>query len=354
MSPSLRAATTALAAALGILPLASGCSGDLSSGVPGARDAGFTTLPDGRVVSNTDGALPPGTCAVTRVSTTRAIPTVVVIVDQSGSMTDDFGGSDRWSSLRDALLDDAGLIRQFEGSVRFGLSLYTGLDEGDVIECPHITSIAPAMLNFDAIRDVYSRESPLQETPTGDAIDAILDDLLSIPDPDPDPTIFLVATDGEPDTCEVPNPQNGQSEALSAVRRAHEAGIRTYMISVGRDISEAHMQDMANAGLGRSTGDADAPYWIAGDDEGLRTALRTIIAGEVSCTLELSGRIDTEMACDGSIVEMTGREAPLECGTDWRAIDQTHIEILGDACAEFLESRGATIDARFPCHTILI
>jgi hypothetical protein len=347
VSPSLRVAVlSALCSGLAL-----GCSGGLSTGDPGRVDAGFTTLPDGRVVPNDpDGALPPGTCAITRVSTTRVVPTVVVIVDQSGSMTDDFGGSDRWNALRDALLDDAGLIRQLEGNVRFGLSLYTGTED----ECPRIRGVDPAMLNFDAIDAMYSAESPLEETPTGDAIEAILDRLLSIPDPDPDPTIFVVATDGEPDTCEVPNPQEGQAEAIAAVERAHESGIRTYMISVGRDVSDAHMQDMANAGLGRGGSDPDAPYWVAGDDEGLRTALRTIISGEVSCTLELAGRIDPALACDGSTVHMSGRAEPLECGEDWRAVDQTHIEILGDTCTEFLESRGATIDARFPCHSILI
>lgn len=344
----------ALATLLALTTVGCGDGGSLSED-PGRNDGGTSTLPDGRVVpSAQDGALPPSTCAITRVSTTRVIPTVVVVVDQSGSMTESFGGSNRWNALRDALLDDTGLIQEFESNVRFGLALYTGLDEGPVLECPHLTRVDPAMMNFAAIRAMYAAEDPLQETPTGDAIDAILDNLLAIPDPDPDPTIFIVATDGEPDTCEQPNPQNGQTEALAAVSRAHGEGIRTYMISVGADVSAEHMQDMANAGLGRRTGDADADYWVAGDDDGLRTALRTIIAGEVSCTLTLDGAIDTALACDGSIVEMTGRSAPLECGTEWRAVDESHIEVLGDACTEFLSSRGATIDARFPCHTILI
>ncbi|UJR86333.1 vWA domain-containing protein [Sandaracinus amylolyticus] len=349
MPSSLR--SLSIVAASLALSLGPGCNAGTSGG---SDDGGtFTRLPDGRVISTRDGALPPGTCAITQVSTTRVIPTVVVVVDQSGSMTENFGGTDRWNALRNALLDDDGLIKEFENSVRFGIALYTGLDDDPSVpvECPHISSITPAMMNFDAIREMYADERPLQETPTGDALDAILDDLLAIPDPDPDPTIFILATDGEPDTCEVPNPQNGQAEALAAVRRGYRSGIRTFLLSVGREISEAHMQDMANAGIGRDSG--DAPYWVAGDDVGLRTALRSIIAGEVSCTLELAGRIDPAQACEGSVVEMTGR-GELECNTDWRAVDETHIEILGDACEEFLTSRGATIDAQFPCNVILI
>ena len=341
----------ALATLLG-LAVAPGCDVSVRDHASDAGGGTSATLPDGRVVPMTDGGgLPPGTCAITRVSTTRVVPTVVVVVDQSGSMTERFGGSDRWNALRDALLDETGLLREFEDRVRFGISLYTGLGAGRT--CPQLDEIAPAMANFDEIRAMYEAAEPRSETPTGDALDAILDGLLAIPDPDPDPTIFILATDGEPDTCELPNPQNGQAEALAAVSRAYRSGIRTYLISVGRDISEEHMQDVANAGVGSTPGGADAPYWVAGDDRGLRDALRTIIAGEVSCTLELAGRIDPEQACEGSIVEMTGR-GELECGTDWRAVDETHIEILGAACQEFLESRGATIDAQFPCEVILI
>lgn len=342
-----------LASALA-LPFSAACGGDLTHGSGPGRLDGGTRLPDGRVVPPADGALPPGTCASVTVSTRRVLPTVVLIVDQSGSMTSDFGSSDRWDALRDALLDDTGLVRELEGSVRFGLALYTGLDDGPLLECPHLTRVDPAMMNFEAIRSVYAGEIPLQETPTGDAIDAILDGLLEVPDPDPDPTIFIVATDGEPDTCEVPNPQTGQAEAIASVERAYTEGVRTYMISVGTEVSGEHMQDMANAGLGRSGADPDAPYWIAGDDVGLRAALRTIVAGEVSCTLSLAGRIDPALACDGSQVTMSGRAEPLECGADWRAIDESHIEIVGAACDAFLAARAATIEATFPCHTLLI
>ena len=37
-----------------------------------------------------------------------------------------------------------------------------------------------------------------------------------MPDPSEDPTIFILATDGEPDTCAQPNPQEGQPEALAS------------------------------------------------------------------------------------------------------------------------------------------
>jgi hypothetical protein len=300
------------------------------------------------------GGLRPGECASVTVSTARVTPNVILVVDQSGSMTDDFGGQTRWDALRDALLEDpGGLLREFEGSVEFGLALYTG-DE-DAATCPIVTQVASAPLNFAAIRDMYAAAEPESETPTGDSIDLIVNTIIGDPDPDPDPTILIVATDGEPDRCEELNPQRGQAEAVAAVTRARSHGIRTFMISVGRDVSDEHMQDMANAGLGRGPGEADAPFWVAGDDGGLRDALRTIVSGAVSCTLELEGRIDPTMACTGT-VRVLGASEPLPCNdpNGWRAIDETHIELTGTACDSFLEARGSTVSATFPCETILI
>lgn len=326
-------------------------------GTPPADD-GVTRQDGGSVVTSDAGPrtsttpLPPGTCASVKLNAARVIPTVVLVVDQSGSMEERFGRTDRWNAVRDALVGEGGLVPTFENDVRFGLALYTGLDEGPMIECPHVTQIAPALGSAASLAAAYATEVPLQETPTGDALDAILDQLHSTPDPDPGPEIFLVATDGEPDTCEMPNPSRGQGEAVAAVQRAYAAGVRTYMLSVGTDISDEHMQDMANAGLGRGRGDAPAEYWVAGDDAGLRDALRAILVGEIDCTIELEGRIDPATACDGR-VEITGRDTPLECGVEWRAVDETHLEILGAACDELRGRVGALVEAEFPCETLI-
>ena len=338
-----------LACVLGLAGAGCGNQGSLQTGnIPD----GAIVYADGRVVWG-DGGLAPGTCADVAVNTRRVIPTVVVMVDRSGSMTEDFGGDSRWNTMRDALVGPGGIIQEFEGNVSFGLAMYTGLDEGPVLECPSIAQIDPAMMNFAAIRDVYRDAEPLQETPTGDAMEAVLDHLLGLPDPIEGPIVILLATDGEPDTCEMPNPQRGQDEAIAAARRGYASGIRTFMLSVGEDVSAEHMQAMANTGVGRGRGEPDAPYWVAGDDAGLRSALRSIIGGEVSCDLELRGRIDPEYACEGS-VRMYGRDRALECGTEWEVLDENTIRLLGEACETLLSSPGTTVEATFPCHSVLI
>ncbi|MCB9597219.1 MAG: VWA domain-containing protein [Sandaracinaceae bacterium] len=296
-------------------------------------------------------------CADVRVQANRVTPTVILIVDQSGSMTSDFGRSNRWDALRDSLLARPdGFIAALESQVRFGLALYSAeFDMGEPVGmCPRVEFIPPAIDNYAAIDAVYGSADPLNETPTGESVDAILTRLSMVPDPTDDPTIFILATDGEPDTCAEPNPQNGQPEAIAAVRRAYEAGVRTFIISVGTDVSTGHLQDVANTGVGNGPGDPDAPFWVAGDDAGLRDALTAIIGGELSCVVTLSGMIqEPDLACTGTVI-LNGLPIPCDDPDGWHMIDATHIELSGDSCDLLQSTPGATLEATFPCDVVLI
>ncbi len=307
-------------------------------------DAGGLVRPDGRV----DGSL---VCADVTVDTRRQTPTVVLLVDQSGSMTESFGSGNRWTVLRSSLLaDPTGLIFDLQDQVRFGLTLYSGR-EGDPV-CPLLTTVAPALNNYGGIATVYNMADPIADTPTGDSIDAVVAELRSIPDPPPDPTIIVLATDGEPDRCEELNPQNGQAEAIAAAQASFRAGYRLYIISVGEGtVSASHLQDMANAGIGAPAG-ASSPFWVAGDDMGLRDALRAIVGGEVSCLVELSGMIDLTMTCTG-VVRLNGRILTCDDPNGWRAVDATHIELQGSACTELTSGPGNTLTATFPCNVVV-
>lgn len=52
----------------------------------------------------------------------------------------------------------------------------------------------------------------------------------------------------------------------------------------------------------------------------------------------------------GTCVLLEGR--PLQCGSDWRATDDSHVELLGDACTAF--TGGKPVTARFPCDAIIV
>jgi hypothetical protein len=239
-----------------------------------------------------------------------------------------------------------------ENQVRFGLAMYSAVtnpDSSGTQECPIVTSVAPAVMGYAAISTAYRKAEPLGETPTGDAIDKIV---ASLPKPEldknNDPVVLILATDGEPDRCEELNPQNGQAEAVGAVQHAFEMGIRTYIISVGNDVSVQHQKDMANAGVGHKAGDPDAMYWTAGDDTSLRVALTDIISQQVSCDVTLQGKVQGGDPCEGT-VELNGEKLACKGKDGWELADPSHVRLLGKACSDFKTLKNAMIRARFPC-----
>jgi Mg-chelatase subunit ChlD len=296
-------------------------------------------------------------CQEADVSASRVIPNVILVIDQSGSMTQGFGDGTRWNVLRDFLLRDDGLIARLQTQVKFGLAMYTAQEYGDngaqPPPCPMVTSVAPGLMNLANISTAYNAAAPLGETPTGDSIDRIVDDLPPAQlDQNEGPTVLILATDGEPDRCEELNPQNGQAEAVAAVTRAYSMGIRTYIISVGTDVSAQHQQDVANAGLGRDASN-NAPYWRAGDDSSLRDALEEIIGAQVSCEVALEGSVQGGDPCLGT-VELNGEKLECKHSDGWELADPKHIRLLGKACSDYKTLQNAMVRARFPCDVDVV
>jgi len=356
-----------------------GCRADQRCNATGSCEA----RPTGR-----DGG---DTCADLDVRVSAQTPTVIVVVDKSGSMNADFGGdpvaaaeSSRWDAVRQTLLDAArGVLPPLMRRARFGLALYTASNGGEeqgvpaVGTCPMLELAAPALGSLDALRATYLPESWRwvgrdnvqvvppdadgfvgEDTPTGDAIDGVIAWLQrsgQLPSPTAEPVALLLATDGEPDRCEDGDPgddaaanQAARQEAVAAVTSAYAThGVKTFVLFVGalgNATIRQHMTDLARAGHGRDA------FYEATDAAALRSALQAIVSGQVSCTLALAGRIpDLQQACLGSVL-LEGR--PLQCGSEWRAADASHVELLGDACTAF--KSGKPVTARFPCDAIII
>ena len=326
----------------------SGASSDAGVviGMDASRDSG-SRAPRDAAIPGTD-----GTCAWVRLETQRSTPNVILLVDQSSSMTGEFGAENRWTSLRNSIMaPSTGLVARQQGQIRFGLGIYTSRLRPET--CPWLPAIVePALHNYDAIDEAYRIHFPLGGTPTGASIDALLTELGPSLEASGEPSILVLATDGEPYLCGAGGDvEGGRREAVAAVARAHAAGIRTFLISVGvGEIAEQHMQELANVGAGLPP-DGEAPFWVAGSDAGLSEALDTIVGGAVSCTLELQGRLQPELACMGE-VRLNG--SLLRCGEDWSALDETHLEIRGSACEQLRSGGDVALDASFPCEVILI
>jgi hypothetical protein len=289
-------------------------------------------------------------CPSATVDFEPVVPTVVLLIDQSGSMTENFNGQTRWNAVRDALIDpETGVIATLEDDVRFGLALYTSVNGDAGGTCPILTEVAPMVANFDAIADMYDDADPSSETPTGESIEAVAAALAA--DPDTNPKFIVLATDGEPDTCAQPNPQNGQEESVAATEAAFAAGIQTFVISVGNDVSAGHLQDVANAGIGWMPGDEDAEYYVPSDQDAMAAAFEDIVNGVRSCVLTLDSAILPGQGDQGTVT-VNGMVIPYDDPNGWRVNSPTEIELLGDACA-LIQAGDVDVQVEFTCHAIL-
>jgi hypothetical protein len=340
-----------------LLPMFIGCAGtnntenltfndDVDSSIHDASVPDATTLDTG-----VDADVTPHTsdaeviCGQVTLATSPVVLNVVLIVDQSLSMADPFNNSlSRWDALKSSLLADDGLIKSYQNQVNFGLSLFTGI--GPLGEhCPYVTQVPTMLNNFEAIKASYDAAKPLNNTPTGDSINKIVSTLTL----SSEPTVFILATDGEPDTCKQPWPQEGQPESVAAVTAAYNLGITTYVVAVAKEveISQKHIDDLANAGQGTVTG---AQSYRVTDDSGLRAALTSIVSGSISCTIPLKGQVTTDNVCSGTVT-LNGFELPCQTTDGWDLIDNS-IHLYGDSCQ--LLKFGGVLEAKFPCGTVTV
>lgn len=363
-----------------------GGSTDATAGTFGGSAGTFGNGPGGMAgaagVSGAGVAGTDGSCASVRVTASRVIPTVQLVIDGSGSMEDGFGGTSRWSAVHDALLSDTGIVQRLEGVVQFGMSIYQTGGQG-MNSCPALTGPMPALNNFEAINGAWI-DRPGGATPTAEAMEMVVASMsgtINQLDQTIGPQIIILATDGAPNgcaggldwalwaTCTFLNPadpacaglnmmleNDGYARTLQAARDAQAKGIRVYVLDLSDGgTNQAELQKVANVGVGLAE-DASppAPLYAPTDPAALASALEAIVGGAATCSVALEGEItNIDAACGtSSTVELSGE--PLACGNDngWRITDSTHIELVGDACTRWLSSTDASLNARFPCNVV--
>lgn len=239
-------------------------------------------------------------------------PTVLFVVDGSGSMIESFGGPTRWQALRTALLDPTtGFISRFQDKASFGLMIYDGsIDTGmsrtgaasgmcptatsamtDSM-CPRLVSVPPSFSNLDAITMNYPANELGGSTPTDKALAAAVEQMIALTagkDVEQNPGFIILATDGEPnDICRGGRGGDGSLQrqcVVSAVDRAAAAKIRTFVISLaGNDMKlQQHLAEVAKHG---DPGDPMAhPYSPMNPDE-LVMALKAVLTPALGCELQ--------------------------------------------------------------------
>jgi hypothetical protein len=263
--------------------------------------------------------------------------------------------------MKSALVDaTSGVVTKLQSSVIFGASLYTSHDGTSTGEaCPILQSVAPKLSNLTDIKGLLDANAPDGDTPTGESIVAatgILQALGDNPDAPPSPKIIVLATDGEPDTCAVPNPQHGQSQAVAAAQAAYTAGFPLFILSVGDEVGATHQQDMANAGAGKPLdhSQGDAPFYTADNPAELQARFNEIIGGvrPPDCTFAISSPVDPARADEGT-VKLNGMTLVYDDPNGWSLVDANTLKLNGSACQQFLADPEVQLFAQFPCGVVV-
>lgn len=313
----------------------------------GACENGTCTA-DGRCLASTEDV----DCPNIEVSAEPVIPTVVLLVDQSGSMTEEIGNNvTRWEAVYQALVNPTdGVIKELEAQVRFGMTLYSWRSNAmPAVGCPELQEVAPALNNYAALEQLLDDNSPLDDTPTAEAVMAVT---ASFPESD-GPRVLLLATDGDPDSCMNPD-SNGQqgprTASEQAVQAAFTAGIETYVLSVGDDTTATHLDRLARAGRGQNLDTGTAEPFVATSQSALTSAFEEIIGGVRTCEFTLDGIVQAGYEDEGAVV-LGG--TPLAYGADYSLTNGNLITLLGEACDTFLETDSISLSATFPCGAVV-
>lgn len=335
--------------------LFAGCTSSLDS--TRSSDAGAPPPPQDTGPVTVDSGPPEGydagVCADVELALEPTIPTVVVLVDRSSSMHEAFDGDvSRWASLQNALLDPNSVLSQLQDIVRFGITTYTYDQNHPVEVCPELETIEPALSNYAALDAFYSSIGPIGNTPTGESITQVMNQLLA--DPATGPKAILLATDGLPDTCANPDPIGDQQRlanevSVLAAAASYANGIPVYVLAVDRDIAPEHLQALANAGVGAHG--TDAPYWLGDKTEGLADAVRSIVQSQLSCEVTLRGAVEAGSECEGT-VQLNGTSLPCNDANGWRLLDASTLELQGTACDALKSGAAVELEASFPCGVI--
>ncbi|HEX5101343.1 MAG TPA: hypothetical protein VFV94_17650 [Polyangiaceae bacterium] len=381
--------------------------GDAGSAAVGGT-AGASAAAGMGGMSGTD----PGICQHLSAVATPQVPTMELVVDTSSSMFKT--NPTAWSVLYTALDGMDGVVPALQDKMYFGFTSYKGLlgsSETDPA-CATMTTVDPAPMNFAAIDAVYKKlgeddkgaawtinnPPPKWETPTNYAIGYAVQELQAFNPMPPGPKYILLVTDGNPNTCEVVDPQCGQDYAIKATQDAYAAGVGLFVVGVGDIVTDpdngcsgtgqhcglAHLQDLANAGVGAPvlapcddvtsdqcqaktssncikdrtltasyTVDAPAvgvPFQVDTSSGTAQAELKKVLTDLLNTIVSCSFELDVIVTGDPSLglVSLGGTPVTYDVPDGWiLEADSFHVTLTGAACESY--KAGAEVSIDFPC-----
>ncbi|WP_437718112.1 vWA domain-containing protein [Sorangium sp. So ce448] len=354
-----------------------GIGGNASSGGSGGADPGTGSgfgeggagldFAGSHGSSGTDGG-GGGACQQLDITFEPQTPTVMIVVDRSGSMY----ASGFWDPLKTAVLN---VVDRLQDRVRFGFVTFTGIEN---MQCPLLARADGIALNHHAaISAAYEEASTVPpgklETPTAMTFnETVVPELLAFPEPGPRYILFV--TDGEPDRCDDVLAVCARDDVVGAVQDAYDKGIGTFVFGLGSGALAQHLQDVANAGAGQpvrrpqngtnedcfagagtyADAGGTATYYTPDptDASSLEDELDAAIAGVKSCTFDLQGSIEVDLrnASLGQVL-LDGTPVPYDAQNGWTMESATQLTLVGDACEQLKDAQEISFD--FPCEILV-
>ena len=406
---------SALAVAL-LLSVGSGChSSDSDSGVaaPGASGSGGIDGGDGLNVGDKDAAAGGqagavsegpgpcvelaglGDCGTTTIQAQYDTANILLVLDKSGSMTDQPDGFsvNKWDALKTAL--DTSL-KKVAGEINFGVLLYPFSADHDIplvcdTGCCDVAQgtaavnvpIEPGASGVGKILDAVNATAPGGGTPTAAALASAYLYFTSGGGAALQGQKFvLLATDGGPNcnasnTCDeghcTPNldgqcptgmgnccDNNAQyclddAAVVMQIQALADAGVSTFVVGIpGTEKYAQYLDNFAVAG-GVPNPAAPPSYYAVAADGGVQglvdvfTSITTHLVRDCNVTLE-----DTPSNLDLVNVAVDCKVVPYAAGAGWSltGTDQKTLEIAGDECHAIQTNGAQRVDVVYGCPTV--
>ncbi|HEX3905468.1 MAG TPA: hypothetical protein VH853_21775 [Polyangia bacterium] len=357
-----------------------------------------------------------GGCMADQLTHTPTLPTVMILVDLSGSEFDT-ATTGVFFNLRPAVEQ---VVMQLQGQVRFGIASFVGDHASGSCKLDY-QQVAPDLNNYSNIKTAYDSWGPLQpygskaDTPMSAAIPMVEATLQA--DATNGPKYMMLVTDSETDFCDDGNALCPADAITYEVQNLYNQtpSIGTLVIGIPdtsspNQIEPQVLKNLANAGVGQGTGiptgsgastatdfwyqcngsmttgmswqslftsagrtgmTSLANYTTVGTASAftpsdtstatlvtqISTAVNTI---PPSCVFDLSTlnnpiKVDLTKLSEGGVF-LNGASVPLDPNNmnGWDMISDTELELFGSACTTY-QNTGSTesLNLEFPCDLVI-
>ena len=251
-----------------------------------------------------------GPCIPRPLPLTPAVPTVMFVIDRSGSMLDDLdgradaGGVSRWRVLETTLTS---VLPPLDQQVAMGGLMYPV--RADSCSAPSMVDLSPALGNANRLLNLFTVSMPVGGTPTAEAVAVAAEHLRTLRTATAARAMIL-ATDGAPNcnemlnndtcvctsrpqfdpNCDAPTHCLDDNRTINTLRTLFAQRMPTYVIGLGSQLNlfASTLDQMAVAGGVPRMGVGPRYYSVSNQLE-LTDAFSRITSQLTRCTFLLNG-----------------------------------------------------------------